>query len=276
MKKKAKKKLQDYHKYELYEAAVQDPESEVQIIDQIYQENFDEQATVFREDFCSTFLNTCQWVREADDHRGIAIDLDPSPLEYGKKHHLSALTVDQQRRVHIHQANVLDVKTEKSDIISISNFSIGFLRSRAQLLQYFFKCYKDLQDEGMVVFDLLGGYEMSQEQEEERRVTLEDGYQLTYLWEHATFNPIDRDALFYIHFKKGKQERRKVFHYHWRMWTIPEISDVLRDAGFDDVVVYWENDDEDGEGDGTFAKQSKVEDCAIWIVYVAGLKKKKP
>lgn len=268
------KTKKNYHKFELYEAAVQDPEGEIEIIDQFFRENFDHEAQVFREDFCSTFLNACQWVKIAQDHHSIAVDLDPRALAYGKKHHASKLNSEEQNRVSTFQANVMNVVAPSSDIISISNFSIGFLRNRKELLEYFSKCYRDLSQEGMIVFDLLGGFEVSHTQKEKRKVTLSDGTKVNYIWEHAQFNPINREAVFHIHFSWGKgQEKKKAFSYHWRMWTIPEISDVLREAGFQDVKVYWENDDEDGEGNGTFSAKKKVEDCAIWIVYVAGLKK---
>ena len=54
--------------------------------------------------------------------------------------------------------------------------------------------------------------------------------------------------------------------------TLPEIRDVLIDAGFSKVVVYWEGTDEDGEGDGVWAIDDRGEACNGWVAYIAAVK----
>jgi hypothetical protein len=51
-------------------------------------------------------------------------------------------------------------------------------------------------------------------------------------------------AMRYIHFKmKGQRTTMKrAFSYDWRLWTITELMDALRDAGFDRIDVYDEKD----------------------------------
>ncbi len=34
------------------------------------------------------------------------------------------------------------------------------------------------------------------------------------------------------------QNLRRAFHYHWRLWTIPELHDMLMGAGFSRVNVW--------------------------------------
>jgi len=125
-----------------------------------------------------------------------------------------------------------------------------------------------------MIFDLLGGQEISEPVKEKRTFSMPDGTRVQYIWDHEEFNPINRNASYSIHYKlKGKPAFERVFEYHWRMWSIPEVVDCLIEAGFDDVKVYWEEDDEDGEGNGYFSQSENVEDCPIWIAYVVGVKK---
>lgn len=34
------------------------------------------------------------------------------------------------------------------------------------------------------------------------------------------------------------QVLKHAFTYHWKMWTIPEILELLREAGFEEVHVW--------------------------------------
>ncbi|MFB0986479.1 MAG: hypothetical protein QMB94_09280, partial [Phycisphaerales bacterium] len=59
------------------------------------------------------------------------------------------------------------------------------------------------------------------------------------------------------------------FTYEWRLWTIPEIRELLIEAGFSKVTVWWEGDDEAGEeGDGEFEPSERGEACPGWIAYL--------
>ena len=61
----------------------------------------------------------------------------------------------------------------------------------------------------------------------------------------------------------------QAFTYHWRLWTLPEIRELLLEAGFRQVDVYWEGTDKNSEeGDGEF-KPSEVGDAdASWVCYI--------
>ena len=52
------------------------------------------------------------------------------------------------------------------------------------------------------------------------------------------------------------------------MWSIPELKDCLKEAGFSETKVYWEGTDEDGEGDGVFEVVEKGEECEAWVAYL--------
>ena len=96
----------------------------------------------------------------------------------------------------------------------------------------------------------------------------------SYFWDLDSFDPISNHVMYYIHFKlkKEKERREKCFVYDWRMWTIPELREVLEEAGFSKSHVYWEGTTAEGEGDGNFTRTEKGEECEAWIAYVVAEK----
>lgn len=63
-----------------------------------------------------------------------------------------------------------------------------------------------------------------------------------------------------------------IFKYDWRMWSIPEIKEIMKEVGFKQTKVYWEGSKKDGSGNGKFTAVNKGEACLSWIAYVAGIK----
>jgi hypothetical protein len=62
---------------------------------------------------------------------------------------------------------------------------------------------------------------------------------------------------------------RRAFEYSWRMWTLPEIRELLAEAGFRRSTVYWEGTEEDtDEGDGEFTPNDTGEADLAWIAYI--------
>ena len=102
--------------------------------------------------------------------------------------------------------------------------------------------------------------------QEKRRV---EGF--TYIWDQAVYNPITGEALNHIHYRfPDGSEIKKAFTYDWRLWTLPEIQELLLEAGFREVNVYWEGTDEDtGQGNDEFKPTRRGEACQGWIAYLA-------
>ena len=63
------------------------------------------------------------------------------------------------------------------------------------------------------------------------------------------------------------------FRYDWRLWTLPEITELLSEAGFEKVDVYWEGtDEESNEGNGIY-KVAEIGDADPgWVCYVVARK----
>ena len=112
--------------------------------------------------------------------------------------------------------------------------------------------------------DCYGGYESLMEQEERRKC---EGF--TYVWEQVRYNPIDASLKTAIHFEfKDGSEMRDAFTYQWRLWTMPELRDLLLEAGFSKATAYWEGDDGEGGGDGDFQPATEGDADASWIAYI--------
>jgi len=266
--KKKKDKHRDFDKYWYYNKSVQSADVDVVFFRKTFNELRGHDPKVFREDFCGTFKLSCEWVKLNENFRSIGVDLDLEPIDYGKAHYLPKLSDDQQKRVEILQGNVLDTNLPKADIIAACNFSYFIFKQRSMLKQYFANCKDALNSEGLFVLDIFGGSECYEPNEEE---TEHDDF--SYFWDQDSYDPVTNEATFYIHFKpKGQKKVKKAFTYDWRLYSIPEIKDMLEDVGFQNVHVYWEGTDEDGEGDGEFQRVTKGEDCESWVAYIVAEK----
>ena len=264
------KKTDLFDKYHYYLKSVQSPANDVRFIRKTYKELKAKAPTTFAEDFCGTFQLCCEWVRLQKNHRAFCVDLDPEPLAYGKANHLTKLTYEQQQRLQVMQSNVLNPDLPKSDIIAAMNFSYFLFKQRAQLKEYFSRSYERVEKDGIFLIDAFGG-PLCCEPNEEETVHEEDDF--SYFWDQDHYDPVNNHAIFYIHFKrKGEKKREKVFAYDWRMWSIPELRDLLEEVGFKRVHVYWEGTSKDGEGNGIFRRVKKGESCQAWVCYLVAEK----
>jgi hypothetical protein len=64
----------------------------------------------------------------------------------------------------------------------------------------------------------------------------------------------------------------RAFSYRWRLWTIPEIRELLDEAGFRKSEVYSESTDRrTGRGNGVFRVRESADSDPGWIGYIAAL-----
>ena len=254
-----------FNKYEYYIASVQSPEADVEFFEQVWKELKPHKKLVtLREDFCGTFIVCCQWVKSKNYRKALGVDIDQVPLDYGYKNHYSRMTKSQQERVNTYCMSVLSQKTPSADLIVANNFSYFIFKERKALLKYFATAYKKLSKDGLFVIDCFGGSQCHEPNEEETKHK-----HFSYFWDQETFDPISHDSRFHIHFKrKGEKKRFGVFSYNWRMWSLPEIRDILKDAGFKKIHVYWEGTTKTGEGNGQFERQQKGDFCESWVAYI--------
>ena len=256
-------------RHALYEHAVQCAEAEIDFVDKTFRRLRGRKAMVLREDFCGTANVCCEWVRRGPKRRAFGVDLDPEVLDWGRRFQLSQLKRKQRDRIKLIQDNVLSAKTGKVDVVSAMNFSYWLIQDRAALKSYFKKVRSTLNKDGVFFLDAYGGCDSHKEILEEREID-DDGEGFTYIWEQSAFDPITHLMHCHIHFAfPDGSELPNAFNYEWRLWTIPEVRDLLLECGFTKVTVYWQGWDKDGEADGNFKPATRAEADAGWIAYLS-------
>ncbi|MBL3591622.1 MAG: class I SAM-dependent methyltransferase [gamma proteobacterium endosymbiont of Lamellibrachia anaximandri] len=259
-------------RHHLYELSVQCAESEIDFVDDAYKKLRGRRAKLLREDFCGT-ANVCsEWVRRRKTNHAIGVDLDKEVLDWGKTHQIGQLKASKAKRIELILDNVLTVQTEAPDIISAMNFSYWLFKERDQLKGYFKQVHKQLAEGGILFMDAYGGYDSFRDIVEEREI--EDGNSsFTYIWEQEKYDPISGTLICHIHFDFPDDSRlEKAYSYNWRLWTLPEIRELLDEAGFSKVTFYWQGFDEEGEADGIFEPVEEGEADAGWIAYITAEK----
>lgn len=271
MKNKAEPSLAEMaDRHLLYQQSVQDVESEIDFVEQTWSELRRRPARLLREDFCGTAKTSCEWVSRDAGHYAVAVDLDADVLEWGSLYNLAKLTEDQSQRIELLQENVLHARPSPADIILAMNFSYYLLLQRRDLREYFENVLDGLVSDGILFLDAYGGFEAPMVLTELRECRDEDGQAFTYIWEQASFNPIDSCMTCHIHFEfPDKSRLDNAFSYHWRLWTLPEIREILSEAGFSRVDVYWEGTDiEKNEGNGIYTPSETGDADPGWVCYI--------
>lgn len=260
----------------LYQHSVQAADFEVEFFVDRYQELRGKKPRVLREDFCGTALLCVEWVKSHPKRTAVGVDLCQDTLAWGARHNLKPAGRAVSDRIALHHANVLDPLAVKADVTCAMNFSYCVFKQRGALRHYFETVRAGLKEDGLFVLDLLGGTETMSVLEEEREIEDQD---FIYIWDQAKFNPITHDFLCHIHFRFSDGSMlRKAFTYEWRLWTLPELREVLQEAGFSRVHVYWEefekspgdddDDEEQWEGTGTYRDTLQAENQEGWVAYI--------
>ena len=255
-------------RHELYEESVQCVEEECDFITRTFKSIRGRAPLSFREDFCGTASAACQWVRQSPEHTSVGIDLDPEVLAWGRDNRLSRLDDEQRQRVTLIESNVLEVQVDPVDAVGAFNFSYFIFQKREVMKQYFRTIYDSLKPDGVFFLDAFGGYEAFEEMKEK---TKHDNF--TYIWDQHRYSPVSGEMECHIHFKFPDGSKiKRAFSYTWRLWTLPEILEMLAETGFRNPTVYWEGTDEDGEGNGVFTPDTQGEADAGWIAYLVAEK----
>lgn len=250
--------------HELYEQSVQDVEMECEFLQKTFSELRGRTAHLFREDFCGTASASCQWVRQGKEFQAIGVDIDSSVLDWGRKNRVSRLPAAAQARVKLLHSDVMNADTGPVDLIAALNFSFFIFRTRDELRAYFRKSFESLKDDGILFLDMFGGPEAQEETKEKTKHK-----KFTYVWHQAEFHPVTHYVRCHIDFRfPDGSKLKKAFSYEWRLWTAPEIRELLLEAGFSKATVYWEGEDDDGEGNGEFTPEDKGVADIAWIAYV--------
>ena len=271
---KRRKKLADSaDKFLCYQLSVQSPEHEVEFFEQAFRDEFDRKPMSLREDFCGTFSVCCEWVKSNTRRTATGVDLCEETLNWGRKHNLGKLKEEQQKRIQLVKQDVRRRNRPQVDVLAAQNFSFWIFKTREEVIDYFKAARANLKSEGILVMDMMGGGACYEEGHVDKRVIKKGKSGFSYHWTQRTFNPVNHDATFSISFKFADNSKLKhAFEYEWRFWTLPEVREMLEEAGFKGSYTYWEQEDEDGEDTGEWERAETAPSNPSWICYVVAIK----
>jgi hypothetical protein len=267
--KSSRASLSPFDRYFLYTHSVQGAEHDAELLWKMMRKVHAHplpKSPLLQEDFCGTAALCYEWVKLGTTHRAAGIDLDSDALDWGTQNHTHGMKKAQLDRVEMIHDDVLVDHGKKPDVICALNFSYFFIQDRATLKKYFSACRKTLAKNGVLILDSFGGPGYLMPHTDRRR---NDEENFTYWWEIETFDAISNRIKCHIHFQRdGEAKRNRVFSYDWRLWSIPEITDVLRECGFTHVEYWAEGLDANGHGDGIFKPTKSETECETWITYI--------
>lgn len=219
--------------------------------------------SILREDFSGAGAICRAWV-ESEGRTAIAVDRDAEPLA-----RLAGV-----RGITRVRADVLSCG-RRADIIASLNFPLGYFHKRVDLLRYLRRTRQRLRPRGVFVADLYGGRSAFTPGTQSVRARLPGGLRVHYRWvqqEADALTGLVRNAIHFSLARPGlKREFKNAFTYHWRLWSIPELTDALREAGFGRVEVH---DQQGGALDHTGRLHTRPvqhsdELADDWVVYIA-------
>ncbi|HEX3775940.1 MAG TPA: class I SAM-dependent methyltransferase [Polyangiaceae bacterium] len=264
---KKKKKMSKFSaktadKHDLYQRSVQDADSEVYFITRAYKTTHKDPPLSLREDFCGTALLCAGWVKSSKQRSAVGIDIDPKVLAWGKAKNLAPLGEDANR-IKLLQQDVRKPSAGKHDVVCAFNFSYWIFKTRDEMRSYFASVKKGLKRGGMFMIDAYGGWESHETMLEPRQI--KGGF--VYVWDQAQFNPITHDVLNHIHFEFADGTKmQKAFSYVWRYWTLPELTELLTEAGYANVRVFWDKSKDDDYDD--YRPTTRAENQPGWLAYI--------
>ena len=262
-------------KHDLYQRAVQAPAADCEFIARIFDEARGRPPLRLREDFCGTALMAVTWCQGDPRRSAVGLDLDAETLAWGRARNLEPAGPAVASRVELVCGDVRDpAPGALADVTVAMNFSFCVFKARAELRAYFEAARRGLGPDGIWVGEIYGGTEAIDVLEEEREVG-----PYTYVWEQERFDPITHETRCHISFRmRDGSQLRRAFTYEWRLWTLPELRELLLEAGFRAVKIYWEElaaDDDDPDlltGTGDFVEVgAQDENQESWLAYVVAL-----
>jgi SAM-dependent methyltransferase len=273
---------------ELYRWAVQDPETHAIVLSVMYERlRPGLQPAVLREDFAGTSAESVAWVLLQPGRRAIAVDLDAATLEWarGRAVRLIGALASKIAFVRGDSRSVAPPAVPAADIIAVLNYSVFYLHEPAELLAYLRHALSVLAPDGILVLNLCGGPDAERQGITRRHVAPNPRLSteariphFEYQWEVRRFDRRTRRLDGRIHFSvphpddpARTRELRGAFRYDWRMWSVPELMEACREAGFTGVQV-WRHTYDASKGDaGVFlgsVEPDSLPETGKWIAYI--------
>jgi hypothetical protein len=239
---------------------------------------------LLREDFAGTCAVASAWVAMDDEHQAMAVESHGPTARWAQR------TAERELRgraddLHMVQADVFDVDGPKVDITCALNFSTFIYHDRASLKGYFKSARRGLRRDGLLVVDAYGGPGAMRVGTQTRPVPVDTpdnpahetdpplpGF--TYHWEQRRFDPISHRTECRIHFDLPDGRRLdSAFIYRWRLWSLPELTELMLEAGFSCAEVWCDRLENGPETcDGVYRRMRRMPAREDWVAYVTGVR----
>ncbi len=272
------------HKLSLYRRAVQHPPAEADFLHRAYRHYCKSVPLLLREDFAGTCAVAAAWVAMDREHQAMAVE------SHGPTARRAQRTAERELGeaagdLHIVEADVLKVDGPKVDITCALNFSTFIYHDRASLKRYFQSARRGLKRNGLLILDAYGGPGAMRVGTQTRRVPGETAASpdrpadaplpgFTYHWEQRSFDPITHRTECRIHFTlEDGTHLRSAFIYRWRLWTPPELTELMLEAGFKKAEVWCDTyDPASATSDGSYRPTPRMPARDDWVAYVIGVR----
>jgi len=183
-------------------------------------------------------------------------------------------------------APVADLRRRRADLILTLNYSLCLLYTRADAVRYLRHALAALKEgepsaaagdddddnekesTGILMLDLLGGHTAERAGLVLARRNLSTGAR--FRWEQARYDPLARRLRSHLRLLgegkgaagggkggKGGAEPVATFTYDWRLWTLPDAIELLREAGHSGDVRVWVRRMREDDGGRTVRREEE-------------------
>ena len=220
-------------RYDLYELAAQLPGVQARFLHAVHGGS----PETLAEDFSGPASAARAWLALSPDHRAIATDADAEPLDHAERRLSETQGGAALERFMANHTDVMSAQG-RADIIASLNFAMCELHTREMLLTYLRHALFRLQPRGVLVADVYGGASALLCGTVEQVIDTDDG-ELVYTWEQRAADPLTAQVQCAMHFAlPDGTVCEDAFVYDWRLWSVPELRDAMREAGFPQTEVY--------------------------------------
>ncbi|MCB9846365.1 MAG: class I SAM-dependent methyltransferase [Phycisphaeraceae bacterium] len=229
------------NRHDCYEACVQSPRDTVALLRAVHGRG----PRGLAEDFCGTAAVSRAWCAADPSAWAAAMDLDGATLcearDRAEREIPESLGPGGSGRLTLERGDCLGASC-RADVLFVGNFSIGEIHRRQDLLGYLRRARARLEPGGVFVCDTYGG-ESAFRIGHVRRTHRVGDLRIAYTWEQREADPLTGMVICALHFRADLAgdvvaDLPDAFIYHWRLWSVPELRDAMREAGFTMTEVY--------------------------------------
>ncbi|MFI4862210.1 MAG: hypothetical protein ACIAXF_16215 [Phycisphaerales bacterium JB063] len=272
------------HPLELYRLSVQHPLAEVAFVERVWahyravpaNDGEMREPLLLREDFAGTCALAAAWVQSHPERQAMAIELDEPTAAWAAEAYQSCPHCAED--LHIVADDVMAVPEPATDVTLALNFSTLIYHDEASLLAYLRHARACLAEDGLLVLDLFGITPDQVPSEQSRAIDPDDATTppFTYSWQQRRYAPATQRIDCRIHFTLADgSAMRDAFVYDWRLWDMPTMLRLMREASFAQAEAWgqaaMDGGGDDGPVDGRFSVLDPPPGEGDWVCYLVGV-----